>query len=66
MQNWPQDFDGAIVLYPARNAAALDLQFGRITRELAKPGAHPNCAKRKARTTQNWLPAIKSMASRTV
>ncbi len=47
VQNWPQDFDGAIVLYPAWNAAALDLQFGRITRELAKPGAYPNRAKRQ-------------------
>ncbi len=47
VQNWPQDFDGAIVLYPAWNAAALDLQFGRITRELAKPGAFPTRAKRK-------------------
>ena len=47
VQNWPQDFDGAIVLYPAWNAAALDLQFGRITRELAKPGAYPTRAKRK-------------------
>ena len=47
VQNWPQDFDGAIVLYPAWNAASLDLQFGRITRELAKPNAYPNRAKRK-------------------
>lgn len=47
VQNWPADFDGAIVLYPAWNAAALDLQFGRITRELAKPGAYPSRAKRK-------------------
>ena len=47
VQNWPQDFDGAIVLYPAWNAAAEALQFGRITRELAKPGAYPNRAKRK-------------------
>ena len=47
VQNWPQDFDGAIVLYPAWNAASLDLQFGRITRELAKPGAYPSRAKRK-------------------
>ncbi|KQP13131.1 tannase/feruloyl esterase family alpha/beta hydrolase [Pseudorhodoferax sp. Leaf267] len=45
--NWPQDFDGAIVLYPAWNAAALDLQFGRITRQLALPGAYPSRAKRK-------------------
>ena len=45
--NWPKDFDGAIVLYPAWNAAALDLQFGRITRQLAMPGAYPNREKRK-------------------
>ena len=44
VQNWPQDFDGAIALYPAWNAATLDLQFGRLTRELAKPGAYPNRA----------------------
>ena len=44
---WPQDFDGAIVLYPAWNAATLNLQFGRLTRELAKPGAYPNRAKRQ-------------------
>lgn len=47
-QNWPQDFDGAIALYPAWNAASLDLQFGRITRALAQPGAYPNRAKRQA------------------
>ncbi len=47
VSNWPKDFDGAIVLYPAWNAAALDLQFGRITRQLAKPGAYPNREKRK-------------------
>ena len=47
-QRWPQDFDGAIVLYPAYNAASLNLQFGRITRALAAPGAFPNLAKRKA------------------
>jgi hypothetical protein len=47
-QKWPQDFDGAIVLYPAFNAASLDLQFGRITRALAAPGAYPSLAKRKA------------------
>ena len=46
--SYPQDFDGAIVLYPAWNAASLDLQLGRITRELAKPGAYANRAKRKA------------------
>jgi feruloyl esterase len=47
-QNWPQDFDGVIALYPAWNAASLDLQFGRITRALAKPGAYPSRAKRQA------------------
>jgi len=47
VQNWPQDFDGAVVLYPAWNAASLDLQFGRMTRQLAKPGAYPNRVKRK-------------------
>lgn len=47
VQKWPQDWDGAIVLYPAGAAASLDLQFGRITRALAEPGAYPNQAKRK-------------------
>lgn len=47
VSNWPQDFDGAIAMYPAWNAVALNLQFGRITRELAKPGAYPNREKRK-------------------
>ncbi|MEF7614579.1 tannase/feruloyl esterase family alpha/beta hydrolase [Aquincola sp. MAHUQ-54] len=47
-QKWPQDFHGAIVLYPAYAAASLDLQFGRITRALAQPGAYPNLAKRQA------------------
>ena len=46
-RNWPQDFDGAIALYPAWKAASLNLQFGCITRELAKPGAYPNRVKRK-------------------
>jgi Tannase and feruloyl esterase len=47
VQRWPQDWDGAIVLYPAWAAASLDLQFGRITRALAAPGAYLNPAKRK-------------------
>ncbi|NML16337.1 tannase/feruloyl esterase family alpha/beta hydrolase [Azohydromonas caseinilytica] len=45
--NWPQDFDGAIVLYPAWNAVMLDLHFGRMTRALAQPGAYPSREKRK-------------------
>jgi Tannase and feruloyl esterase len=48
VQKWPQDFDGVIALYPAFDAASLDLQFGRITRALARPGAYLNIAKRKA------------------
>jgi feruloyl esterase len=44
---WPEDYSGAIVLYPAWNAVALDLQFGRITRALAQPNAYPTRAKRK-------------------
>lgn len=47
-QKWPQDWDGVIALYPAGAAASLNLQFGRITRALAQPGAYPNAAKRKA------------------
>ena len=47
VQNWPQDWDGVIVLYPAGAAASLDLQFGRVTRAFAMPGAYPNAAKRQ-------------------
>lgn len=43
--NAPEDFDGVVSMYPAWNAATLDLQFGRITRALAKEGAYPNTAK---------------------
>ncbi len=41
-QRWPRDFDGVISAYPAWNAATLDLFFGRITHEFAKPGAFPS------------------------
>ena len=47
VSNWPADFDGLIAMFPAWNAVALDLQFGRITRALAQPGAYPNPKKRK-------------------
>ncbi len=46
-QRWPNDWNGVIALYPAWNAASLDLQFGRITRALAQPDAYPNQAKRQ-------------------
>jgi feruloyl esterase len=43
---WPQDWDGAISLYPAWNAIALDLQVGRVARALAQPGGYLTPAKR--------------------
>jgi hypothetical protein len=46
--NWPRDFDGAIVLYPAWNAAVLNLHFGVMSRAMAQPGAYMNRDKRKA------------------
>lgn len=46
-QRWPEDWDGVVALYPAWNAASLDLQFGRITRALAAKGAYLNQAKRQ-------------------
>ncbi len=48
VSRWPRAFDGALVLYPAWNAVALNLDFGQMTRQLAKPGAYPNPAKRTA------------------
>lgn len=47
IHRWPQDFDGAVALYPAWNAASLDLQMGRMARAFAAPGAYPNEAKKK-------------------
>jgi len=43
-QRWGRDFDGVISVYPAFNAAALDLFFGYATRQLAAPGAFPRPA----------------------
>ncbi|TLX56454.1 tannase/feruloyl esterase family alpha/beta hydrolase [Stutzerimonas nosocomialis] len=48
VQKWPTDFQGAIALYPAYNAAALDLQIGRISRALARPDAYPSLTQRAA------------------
>jgi hypothetical protein len=45
--NWPRDFDGAIVLYPAWNAVALNLHFGVMTQAMAQSGAYMNRDKRK-------------------
>ena len=44
---WPRDWDGAISLYPAWNAIALDLQVGRVARALAQPGGYLSQAKRE-------------------
>lgn len=44
---WPQDWDGAISLYPAWNAIALDLQVGRVARALAQPGGYLSQGKRE-------------------
>lgn len=48
VSRWPRSFDGALVLYPAWNAVALNLHFGATTRQLAEPGAYPDPAKRTA------------------
>ncbi|MEN5179782.1 tannase/feruloyl esterase family alpha/beta hydrolase [Comamonas testosteroni] len=46
-QKWPREWDGIVAWYPAWNAASLDLQFGRISRAFAQPGAYPSLAQRK-------------------
>ena len=43
-QRWGRDFDGVLSVYPAFNAATLDLFFGHMTRLLAAPGAFPRPA----------------------
>ncbi len=46
VQRWPSDFDGVVSFFPAWNSAAMTLQFGRVARAMAQPGAYPNVAKR--------------------
>lgn len=46
-QKWPQDYDGVVAMYPDAAATGAFLQFGRITRALAAPGAYLNVAKRQ-------------------
>ncbi|WP_425839301.1 tannase/feruloyl esterase family alpha/beta hydrolase [Streptomyces fractus] len=46
-QRWPRDFDGVISVYPAGNAASLDLWFGYMAQVLQRPGAFPNTAKQQ-------------------
>ena len=43
-QRFPRDFSGVLSVYPAFNAAALDLFFGYMTQQFAKPGAFPRPA----------------------
>lgn len=47
VQRWPQDMDGVISLFPGWNGAMLTMQFGRIARAFAQPGAYLNIPKRK-------------------
>jgi feruloyl esterase len=47
IQRWPQDWDGAIALYPAWIDMSALLQGQRIMRAMAAPDAYPNQAKRK-------------------
>jgi feruloyl esterase len=47
IQRWPDDWDGAIALYPAWNDMGALLQGQRIMRAMAALGAYPNQAKRK-------------------
>jgi pimeloyl-ACP methyl ester carboxylesterase len=47
IQRWPDDWDGAIALYPAWNDMGALLQGQRIMRAMAVEGAYPNQAKRK-------------------
>jgi feruloyl esterase len=46
IQRWPDDWDGAIALYPARAGMISILGGHRMNRALAQPGAYPNSAKR--------------------
>ncbi|GAA2613095.1 tannase/feruloyl esterase family alpha/beta hydrolase [Actinomadura fulvescens] len=46
-QRWPRDFDGIIAVYPAWNAATLDLFFGYQAQLLSRPGAFPGPAQQE-------------------
>ncbi|MFC9977885.1 tannase/feruloyl esterase family alpha/beta hydrolase [Spirillospora sp. NPDC127200] len=46
-QRWPRDFDGVIAVYPAWNAATLDLFFGYKAQILSRPGAFPGPAEQE-------------------
>ena len=48
IQQWPQDWEGAIAWYPAWNQASAMLGGQVATLALSKPGAYPNANKRLA------------------
>lgn len=45
VQKWGAEYDGAIALYPAAGGIPMVVDFGRLSRALAQPGAYPNPAK---------------------
>ena len=47
IQRWPDDWNGAISLYPAWNDLGAILFGHKVNRALAQPGAYPNQAKRR-------------------
>lgn len=47
IQRYPADLDGAIVFWPATMLGGLHMQFLRVARAMAEPGAWPSLAKRK-------------------
>ena len=47
IQRWPNDWNGAISLYPAWNDMGAILFGHKVNRALAQPGAYPNQAKRR-------------------
>jgi hypothetical protein len=47
IQRYPADLDGAIVFWPATTFGSAQLQFGRIARAFAEPGAYLSIAKRQ-------------------
>ncbi|MBX3588438.1 MAG: tannase/feruloyl esterase family alpha/beta hydrolase [Ramlibacter sp.] len=47
IQRWPNDWNGAIALYPAWNDMGAILFGHKVNRALAAPGAYPNQAKRR-------------------
>jgi predicted esterase len=48
IQRYPADLDGAIVFWPATQFGMASLQFGRISRAFAQPGAALSIPKRQA------------------